>query len=61
MDATVNLIRKFDFQYDIFTKDDQGLLLRIACVESNYGNDTDTFRDGYYGGIWQVNVFNCNL
>ena len=29
-------------------------LCRIACVESNFGNDPNTFRAGYYGGIWQV-------
>ena len=28
---------------------------RIALVESDFGQDGNTFRDGYYGGIWQVN------
>ena len=30
-------------------------LKRIALVESDFGNDQDTFRLGFYGGIWQVN------
>jgi hypothetical protein len=29
-------------------------LKRIAKVESHYGEHALTFRDGYYGGIWQV-------
>ena len=29
-------------------------LKRTALVESDFGQDADTFRDGYYGGIWQV-------
>ena len=40
-------------QHNTFTSD-QGLLRRIACVESTYGTDADTYRDGYHGGIWQV-------
>ncbi|KAL9657932.1 hypothetical protein ABK040_015987 [Willaertia magna] len=27
---------------------------RVALVESHYGNDPNTYRSGYYGGIWQV-------
>lgn len=34
--------------------DDQEFLSRIAWVESKYGTDKDTYRSGYYGGIWQV-------
>ena len=30
------------------------LMDRIAFVESNYGKDPKTYRDGYNGGIWQV-------
>ena len=29
-------------------------MYRIACVESNFGNDANTYRDNYHGGIWQV-------
>ena len=34
--------------------DDNSLLRRIAYVESKDGNDADTYRLGYDGGIWQV-------
>ena len=34
--------------------DDSRLLRRVAFVESRDGTDTETFRDGYDGGIWQV-------
>ena len=34
---------------------DHRLLRRIAYVESLDGEDTRAFRDGYHGGIWQVN------
>lgn len=34
--------------------DDKGILRRIAAVESRFGNDKNTFRKGYYGGIWQI-------
>ena len=30
------------------------LLRRIAAVESDYGRANHTYRDDYYGGIWQV-------
>ena len=30
------------------------LLERTAYVESKYGKDPNTYRDGYHGGIWQV-------
>ena len=33
-------------------------LNRIALVESGFGQDGNTFRDGYYGGIWQVDEEN---
>lgn len=33
---------------------DHGILRRIAIVESNDGIDSNTFRTGSYGGIWQV-------
>ena len=31
-----------------------GFLRRVAYVETKFGMDEDTFRDGYHGGIWQV-------
>ena len=34
---------------------DRQFLRRIAFVESTDGTDSDTFRQGYHGGIWQVN------
>ena len=34
---------------------DNDLLRRIAYVETRDGTSEDTFRDGYYGGIWAVN------
>ena len=33
---------------------DRGMLRRIAISESNDGLDSNTFRTGSYGGIWQV-------
>ena len=38
---------------DIFPSDKQ-FLRRIAYVESKDGTDQGTYRDGYHGGIWQV-------
>ena len=35
-------------------RNDNGLLRRIAYVETRDGTSEDTFRDGYYGGIWAV-------
>ena len=34
--------------------DDKGFLKQIAKAESNYGTANGTFREGYSGGIWQV-------
>lgn len=34
---------------------DNDFLRRIAYVESRDGTDSDTYRAGYHGGIWQVN------
>ena len=41
-------------QSQIFSSDNE-LLRRIAYVETSDGNDAETYRDGYYGGIWAVN------
>ena len=40
-------------QSGIFTSDNE-MLRRIAYVETNNGNDADTYRSGYHGGIWAV-------
>ena len=44
----------------IFSSDNE-LLRRIAYVETNNGDDADTYRSGYDGGIWAVdeNLFNA--
>ena len=34
--------------------DDKGFLRRTAHVESNDGMNTETYREGFHGGIWQV-------
>lgn len=47
--ATISIIQ----QTSIFP-DDNRLLRRIAHVESGDGLDGDTYREGYNGGIWQV-------
>ena len=36
--------------------DDREILRRIAYVESLFGNEKGTFRSGYTGGIWQVDL-----
>lgn len=35
---------------------DHGIMKRTACVESNYGQNPNTYRPNvnYFGGIWQV-------
>ena len=33
---------------------DHGFMDRVACVESNNGLDPNTYRNGYHGGIFQV-------
>ena len=40
-------------QSGIFTSDKE-MLRRIAYVETNNGNDDDTYRSNYHGGIWAV-------
>ena len=49
--ATVALIQNAN----IFP-DDRQLLRRIAWVESKDGTDSRTYRQGYHGGIWQVDI-----
>ena len=45
--ATINLIEAQFGRDNLF-------LRRLAFVESRDGTDPDTFRSGYYGGIWQL-------
>lgn len=40
---------------------DQKFLCRIAWVESRYGENCCTYRDGYHGGIWQVKILRFEL
>ena len=40
-------------QSEIFTSDNE-MLRRIAYVETSNGNEEDTYRSGYHGGIWAV-------
>ena len=46
--AVVNRIQ------DVFGKSDKQFLRRVAFVESKDGTDSNTYRSGYHGGIWQV-------
>ena len=41
--------------------DDNEMLRRIAYVETSYGNDVDTYRSGYDGGIWAVDKHLFNI
>ena len=36
---------------------DHKFLCRVAWVESKYGEASGTYRSGYHGGIWQVELF----
>ena len=49
-EAVIRAIRRSQ----IFT-DDYDFLPRIAFIESNFGEKAYTFRDNYFGGIWQLN------
>ena len=40
--------------------DDKQFLRRVAYVESKDGTDPNTYRSGYCGGIWQVDVAGFN-
>lgn len=49
VEAVVNIIR----EACIFPND-KLYLRRLAFVESMDGMESNTYRNGYYGGIWQV-------
>ena len=38
-------------------EDDKLFTRRLAYVESEDGENKETFRPGYYGGIWQVSFY----
>jgi len=41
--------------------EDKLFMRRLAYVESTDGFNPDTFRSGYYGGIWQVSQSQFSL
>ena len=41
-------------QVQMIFRDDNRFMARIACVESSNGLNPNTYREGYYGGIFQV-------
>ena len=52
VEAVVNIIRE-----SCLFADDKRFLRRLAYVESEDGMSPNTYRQGYHGGIWQVNYF----
>jgi hypothetical protein len=38
--------------------DDYGFIRRVALVESSFGDMNSTYRDNYFGGIWQLDQIN---
>jgi len=51
VDATINQIKD-----TCIFQNDYLFLKRLAFVNSNYGTTADTYRPGYDGGIWQVDL-----
>lgn len=51
-EVTDAVIRKI-LRSNIFSED-YGFLFRMAYVESKFGTHSQTFKEGYFGGIWQV-------
>ena len=52
--AGVNIVNSISDDLNQIFPYDYGFMKRVACTESNYGRHNDTYRVGYYGGIWQV-------
>ena len=48
------VVKKVVSQLKAIFGDDHGFMYRIACVESDFGNHENTYKDNYHGGIWQV-------
>ena len=51
--AVVEAVINFLHETCVFPND-RLYLRRLAFVESRDGLDANAYRDGYYGGIWQV-------
>ena len=51
-----SIVRKAVREAESVLGSTKGLLVKIAWVESRFGKDTLTFRPGYYGGIFQVDL-----
>ena len=49
----LNIVKTITIDANIFPNDND-MLRRIAIVESKDGTDSNTYRQSYYGGIWQV-------
>ena len=49
-----NVVRAVVRKIEAVFGDDNQFLRRIAFVESIDGTNPDTYRNGYHGGIWQV-------
>lgn len=58
-DVTDAVVRKIT-RTGIFSLD-QGFFRRVAFAETAFGEDSKTYRDGYYGGIWQARTLNSIL
>lgn len=54
VEAVVDLLRA-----RCILSDDNFFLRRMAYATSNDGEDSDTYRVGFDGGIWQVCLVNC--
>ena len=53
-DKGQSVVREVVSQLKAIFGDDHDFMYRIACVESDFGNHPNTYRDNYHGGIWQV-------
>ena len=49
VEAVLDILRK-----SCIFPDDHSFLRRVAYVDSDDGTRGNTYRAGYYGGIWQV-------
>ena len=49
-----DVVQEVDSKLKEIFGDDHGFMQRVACMESNYGTDPNTYRPNYHGGIWQV-------
>lgn len=49
-----DLMRTINQQIGSSFPEDHGFMNNVACVESNYGTHPNTYREGYNGGVMQV-------